>query len=59
MKNLDLNKFGVQEMNVGEMNVVNGGLGPLLIGIAAGLVISFCDNFGEFVSGFKLQPLKK
>ena len=26
MKNLDLNKYGVLEMNAGEMNVVDGGL---------------------------------
>ena len=25
MKNLDLNKYGVQEMNAGEMSVVEGG----------------------------------
>jgi len=61
MKNLDLNNFGVQEMNAGEMRETDGGIliESLLLGIAAGLVVSFCDNFGEFVSGVKLQPLKK
>ncbi|MDD3077940.1 MAG: hypothetical protein PHH37_02395 [Paludibacter sp.] len=60
MKNLNLENYGIQEMNAEEMRVNNGGLiAELAIGIAAGLVISFCDNFGDFVSGYKLQPLQK
>jgi len=60
MKNLDLNGFGVHEMNAEEMNGINGGIFlEIAVGITVGLVISFCDNFGEFVAGYKLQPLKK
>lgn len=61
MKNLDLNGLGVLEMNAEEMRENNGGiiLESIFIGVAAGLVISFCDNFGDFVSGYKMTPLKK
>ena len=31
MKNLDLNKFGVPEMNAGEMSTVDGGILPLVV----------------------------
>ena len=31
MKNLDLNKYGVQEMNAEEMQETNGGLFPFVI----------------------------
>ncbi len=61
MKTLNLNDFGVQEMKAEEMRDNNGGIfiEALLVGIAAGLVVSFCDNFGEFVSGYKMTPLQK
>jgi hypothetical protein len=38
MKNLDLNAFGVQEMNAEEMNGTNGGI---FLWIAAGLATAF------------------
>jgi len=43
MKNLNLNDFGVQEMNEEEMRDNNGGfiIESILIGVAAGLVVSF------------------
>ena len=34
MKNLDLNKFGVQKMNAGEMRVTDGGILPLVAMVA-------------------------
>ena len=37
MKNLDLKKYGVQEMNDKEMNAVDGGRRWWLIGAAAAL----------------------
>jgi len=58
MKNLE--NYGVLEMNAEEINDTNGGIFlELAVGITVGLVISFCDNFGDFVGGYKLQPLKK
>lgn len=39
MKNLELNSYGVVEMNHGEMIGVEGG-NPILIGIAAGLIVN-------------------
>jgi len=50
MKNLDLNSYGVQEMNTQEMNLANGGFHPVIIG----LLMSFLDNFDDFKSGFKI-----
>ena len=49
MKNLDLNNYGVQEMNAEEMNNVDGGLHPVIVGA----LISFFDNFDDFKAGFK------
>ena len=54
MKNLNLNNYGVQEMNAEEMRENNGGLlDPISIGIFVGLVVSFCNNFGDFRNGLK------
>jgi len=58
MKKLDLNEYGVQEMNAEEMRETEGGFIPILIGLGVGLTISFCNNFGEFVSGYKMTTLK-
>jgi hypothetical protein len=52
MKNLDLNGLGVQEMNAEEMRVTDGGM-IWLAGLAAGLIVSFCNNYGDFVGGYK------
>ena len=40
MKNLDLNGYGVQEMNAEEMVNVEGGLWPIII--VAALILSSC-----------------
>jgi hypothetical protein len=42
MKNLDLNNYGVQEMNAGEMTVNNGGF----FAIADFFRVEFCDFGG-------------
>jgi hypothetical protein len=39
MKNLDLNNYGVQEMNAGEMREIEGGLANL-VWFAIGLIAS-------------------
>ena len=54
MKTLDVNNLGVQEMNAGEMRESNGGFTHWLAGLAAGVVISFFDNFGDFKAGVKV-----
>jgi lactobin A/cerein 7B family class IIb bacteriocin len=41
MRNLDLNNYGVLEMNAEEMRVVEGGFIPLVI-IAVAVVMSSC-----------------
>jgi lactobin A/cerein 7B family class IIb bacteriocin len=42
MKNLDLNSYGVSEMNVAEMQEVDGGFWPIiLLGL---LLLSGCNN---------------
>ena len=41
MKNLNLNDFGVQEMNAEEMRGVDGGLGSIFW-LIVGVVISEC-----------------
>jgi lactobin A/cerein 7B family class IIb bacteriocin len=40
MKNLDLNGFGVQEMNAGEMRATEGGIIPLLVALVVGAIIA-------------------
>jgi len=52
MKNLLLENFGVLEMDNKEMNEIHGGLWGLLFGgIAAGLVISAMENYGDIRDG--------
>jgi len=41
MKNLDLNNYGVQEMNAGEMSNVDGGIVPLIL--ACWGIMLVCD----------------
>lgn len=41
MKNLDLNNYGVQEMNATEMRDVDGGIFPLIV-IAAACLLTSC-----------------
>jgi len=54
MKVLDLNAYGVSEMNQQELTKTNGGLGPggwLIIGLLAGSALD--RNFGgHFMDGF-------
>lgn len=50
MKNLNLNDFGVQEMNAEEMRKTDGGLFWEALAIA--LIISAIDNFGDIREGF-------
>ena len=50
MKNLDLNAYGVEEMNTQEMAKVDGGIAPLVfIAIAAVVVavVYLCGGEGE------------
>ena len=48
MKNLDLNKYGVLEMNAGEMREDNGGFFPIVIW---GVVIGAEYVAGAFFAG--------
>mgnify|MGYP001148993743 CR=1 FL=1 len=50
MKNLNLESFGVQEMDAKEMANVEGGGFWALIGFA--LVVSAIENFGDIREGF-------
>jgi len=56
MKNLDLNNYGVQEMNAGEMRDNNGGFFiPLLALYFAGASIACCAvTVGAYV-GYKMN----
>ena len=50
MKNLDLNSYGVQEMDAKAMEEANGGSLILLALFIAGLIYCACDNDPETVS---------
>jgi lactobin A/cerein 7B family class IIb bacteriocin len=57
MTNLDLNALGVSEMNVAEMQEVDGGFIPLII-IGIGLLLTGCidnrkyyNNNGDVIEG--------
>ncbi len=39
MKNLNLENLGVQELNSKEMEVIDGGIIPLIVGIGFGLAL--------------------
>ena len=45
MKNLDLNGYGVQEMDAKAVKETNGGILPFLIGLAAGAILSDWSGF--------------
>lgn len=49
MKNLNLNSYGVQEMNAEEMRENNGGL--FWEALAVALVISAISSFGDIRQG--------
>ncbi|MBE9481539.1 MAG: hypothetical protein IMY69_07585 [Bacteroidetes bacterium] len=62
MKYLELEKFGVQEMNTKQMKETNGDFGILAaiaigIGIAAGAEI--LDDWDNFKAGLKGEPEQK
>lgn len=53
MKNLDLNVYGVQEMNAVEMKKTNGGIAWGLVLAIAGAAIYVYNNADDFVDGVK------
>jgi hypothetical protein len=53
MKNLDLNAFGVKEMNRHEMMEADGGFGLLAAITIIGAAIYVYNNLGDFVEGVK------
>ncbi len=47
MKNLDLNSYGVQEMNAEEIRTTEGGLFWFILGaIAGGMIYQYIDDAG-------------
>ena len=58
MKNLDLNSYGVQEMNAVEMMETDGGIWQAIVaGIVIYLAISTIENPGAFMKGLKGERL--
>lgn len=51
MRKLELENFGVQEMDAKEMQAIDGG-GLWLAALGAALIISAIDNFGDIRAGF-------
>lgn len=53
MKNINLNKLGVEELNETELQNTNGGYGALLGGLGLGLAVSAVLDYLDDPEGFK------
>ncbi len=52
MRNLELESFGLVEMNSDESETINGGVWWLPIAVVGAIVISAVNNFGDIADGF-------
>ena len=62
MKNLDLNSFGVQEMDAKAMEEANGGvfgIDDLIIGCAVAAFAAIVNDWDNFERGLTGRPYKK
>jgi lactobin A/cerein 7B family class IIb bacteriocin len=53
MRNLDLNAYGVSEMNAAEMQKVDGGFWQIMLGVLVGCIIDACLDMETSIADFE------